>query len=76
MPFASLFAPLHPQPPRDHRNPLREAAPGHCVAQDKRLPLHYAAKKGATLEVVELLLGPESNAATAAAVDKVRSSDQ
>ena len=42
--------------------------------QDGRLPLHYAAEKGATLAkaVVELLLGPESNAATATAPDKAR----
>ena len=40
--------------------------------QDGRLPLHYAAEKGATLAVVELLLGPESNAATATAADKAR----
>ena len=38
--------------------------------QDGRLPLHYAVEKGATLEVVELLLaGPESNATAA---DKAR----
>ena len=43
--------------------------------QDRRLPLHYAAEKGATLEVVKLLLGSESNAAaTATAADKVRRS--
>ena len=49
----------------------------HCVAQDGRLPLHYAAKRGAPLEVVvvELLLGPESNGAATAATDKVRRSD-
>ena len=47
----------------------------HCVAQDKRLPLHYATERGATLEevVVKLLLGPEGSAkATATAADKVR----
>ena len=53
-----------------------EAAPAmHCVAQDKRLPLHYATERGATLEevVVKLLLGPEgSGKATAIATDKAR----
>ena len=42
-------------------------------AQDKRLPLHYAVEKKATSQVVELLLGGESNAVnavTAAATDK------
>ena len=38
-----------------------------CVAQDGWLPLHHAVDESATLEVVKLLLGPESNAATAAA---------
>ena len=47
----------------------------HCVAQDGRLPLHYATERGATLEVVKLLLGPESNGAATAATDKVRRSD-
>ena len=46
--------------------------PGHRFAQDKRLPLHYAAEKSATLEVVELLLGAESKTATAAAADEAR----
>lgn len=45
----------------------------HRVAQkDGKLPLHYAAEKGATLEVVKLLLGAESDAATAAAADTAR----
>ena len=47
---------------------------GHCVAQDEKLPLHYAAEKGATLEVMKLLLGVEGNAATATVADKVRRS--
>ena len=49
----------------------------HCVAQDERLPLHYATERGATLEVVvlKLLLGPEGSAkAIATAADKVRRS--
>ena len=46
-----------------------------CVAQDGRLPLHYAAEKGARWKVMKLLLGAESNAAaTAAVADKVRRS--
>jgi len=41
------------------------------VAQDGKLPLHYAAEKAATLEVVRLLLGAESNV-TATAEDEAR----
>ena len=50
--------------------------PGTCLCdfyalriQDLRLPLHYAVEKGATKEVVEMLLVPESNASAA---DKAR----
>ena len=44
-----------------------QGCPCHCVAQEERLPLHYAAENSATLDVVKLLLGPdESNAAAAA----------
>ena len=42
------------------------------VAQNGKLPLHYAVEKGATLEVVKLLLGGQGNATTATAEDKVR----
>ena len=40
-------------------------------AQNDKLPVHYAAAKGASLEVVRLLLGPNIEAAAAKA-DKVR----
>ena len=40
------------------------------LSQDIKLPLHYAATKGAQLEVMELLLGANAEAVTAA--DKVR----
>ena len=42
------------------------------VAQNGKLPLHYAVEKGATLEVVKLLLGSQGNATTATAADKAR----
>ena len=35
------------------------------AAQDKKLPLHYAAEKGALAEVVKLLLDANKSAATA-----------
>jgi ankyrin repeat protein len=38
--------------------------------QDRKLPLHYAAAKGASLEAMILLLNANPEAATAA--DKVR----
>jgi hypothetical protein len=62
--------------PRCLRPPhsLCRGCPGHCVAQDRKLPLHYAAEKDATLEVVKLLLGSQGNATTATAEDKVRRS--
>ena len=41
-----------------------------CAAQDGKLPLHYAAAKGAPFEVMELLLDANSNATTAK--DKAR----
>jgi hypothetical protein len=42
------------------------------LRQNGKLPLHYAVEKGATLEVVKLLLGGQGNATTATAEDKVR----
>ena len=48
--------------------------PSTCpvLRQNGKLPLHYAVEKGATLEVVKLLLGGQGNATTATAEDKVR----
>ena len=67
------FAPI---PPSVATTPPTEAAlgtiPGQRVAQNGRLPLHHAAEKGATLDVVKLLLAAESDAATAGAADKAR----
>ena len=61
--------------PQHTRRPAEAGCPGHRVAQkDGKLPLHYAAEKGATLEVVKLLLGAEGDAATAAAADTARRS--
>ena len=51
------------------------ARPGpalRCVAQDGKLPLHYAAEKGASSAVVELLLRVQRTLNTAAASDKAR----
>ena len=62
-----LFPSLAALPPAE-----ADIIPGPRFAQDKRLPLHYAAEKSATLEVVELLLGAESKTATAAAADEAR----
>ena len=39
------------------------------VAQDEKLPLHYAAENGASLEVVKLLLGSDTGLASTS--DKV-----
>ena len=44
------------------------------ASQDVKLPLHYAAAKGASFEVTELLL--DANRDAAAAPDKARSSAQ
>ena len=52
--------------------PPRRLPPGHCVAQDGKLPLHYAAEKGAPFDVMKLLLN--ANTEAAAAADKARSS--
>ena len=62
---------------RCHRDAGTGAAartPNNCatrvvVAQDDKLPLHYAAENGASLEVVKLLL--ESDTGLASTSDKV-----
>ena len=47
------------------------AAPRASYTQDGKLPLHYAATKGALFDVVKLLLGANPKAVTEA--DKARS---
>ena len=43
------------------------AAPRASYTQDEKLPLHYAAAKGAPLDVMKLLLDANREAATAVA---------
>ena len=51
--------------PADRGRGRREPTCDACgVAQDGKLPLHYAAENGASLEVVNLLLGSDTGLAT------------
>ena len=70
---APCVPPLSPTPKRNRpARPMLRRMPRHV--QDDRMPLHYAAEKGASLDVMGLLLGAKREAAAAA--DKARSSRQ